>query len=33
VLSIEHAGYKPGELRVPTGADPNVGTIVMEPAA
>ena len=33
VLSIEQAGYKPRELRVHTGADPNVGTIVMEPAA
>jgi len=33
VLSIEHAGYKPRELRVHTGEDPNVGTIVMDPAA
>ncbi|OFZ91274.1 MAG: hypothetical protein A2V78_06295 [Betaproteobacteria bacterium RBG_16_64_18] len=32
ILSIEHAGCKPRELRVHTGADPNVGTIVMEPA-
>jgi len=32
VLSIEHAGYRPRELRVASGADPNVGTIVMEPA-
>jgi len=33
VLSIEHAGYAPRELGVHTGADPNVGTIVMERAA
>lgn len=33
VLSIEHAGYRSRELRVHTGTDPNVGTIVMEPAA
>ena len=32
VLSIEHAGYEPRELRVDSDADPNVGTIVMEPA-
>jgi len=33
VLSIEQAGYRSRELRVHTSADPNVGTIVMEPAA
>ena len=33
VLGIERAGYRPRELRVHTGADPNVGTIVMEPVA
>ena len=32
VLSIEHAGYKPCELRLDSSADPNVGTIVMNPA-
>lgn len=33
ILSIEHAGYKAREFRVHTSADPNVGTIVLEPAA
>ena len=31
-LSIEHAGYEPCELHVDSGADPNVGTIVMKRA-
>lgn len=33
VLSIEHAGYKPREVRIHASADPNLGTIMMEPAA